>query len=145
MSTENNSQAMEIFPGLIVGGVWMLDDMLKMNPDVLVPLDFLQGWIWKTGFRGEIIYCPITDYSILPDDVLDKLTFTIAERIKNGQRAAVFCVGGHGRTGYVASCVLHLLGVKNPVAFLRENYHRKSVETAEQYEAVKRFIDRHTV
>ena len=145
MNSDCTTHATEVYPGLIVGGLWMLEDILNMQPDVLVPLDRLLGWVWDSGFRGEIIYCPITDYSILPDDVLDKITDTIVERIKKGQRVAVFCLGGHGRTGYVASCVLHLLGVKNPVAFLRENYHRKSVETAEQYEAVNRFIDRHTV
>ena len=145
MNSDCTTHATEVYPGLIVGGLWMLEDILNMQPDVLVPLDRLLGWVWDSGFRGEIIYCPITDYSILPDDVLDKITDTIVEHIKKGQRVAVFCLGGHGRTGYVASCVLHCLGVENPVSFLKEKYHCKSVETDEQYDSIKRFIDRHTV
>ena len=93
MNSDCTTHATEVYPGLIVGGLWMLEDILNMQPDVLVPLDRLLGWVWDSGFRGEIIYCPITDYSILPDDVLDKITDTIVERIKKGQRVAVFCLG----------------------------------------------------
>ena len=80
----------EIIPGLILGGIMDLENMINMKPDVLVPLDSLPGDVWDMGFRGDILYCPITDYSILPDDVLEKHVRQICERIKNGMRVAVF-------------------------------------------------------
>ena len=135
-------KAMEVYPGLILGGLWMLYDILKMEPDVLVPLDSLPGWVNEKNFKGEVIYSYIPDYGTLPDDELDELATGIAERIRNGKKVAVFCLGGQGRTGYVASCVLHLFGVQDPVLFLRKNYNPNSVETWEQMEAVQNFCSR---
>ena len=129
----------EIIPGLILGGIADLEEMICMQPDVLVPLDHLSGDIWDTGFRGEILYCPITDYSILPDDVLDWLIGQICLRLRNGKRTAVFCIGGHGRTGYIASCVLFQMGISAPITYLRTHYSRRAVETGEQELAVERF------
>ncbi len=136
-------QAKEVIPGLILGGLLDLEDMLKLHPDVLVPLDRLPGIVWDMGFRGEILYCPIVDYSILPDDVLDRLVEDILTRLEAGKRIAVFCIGGHGRTGYVASCVLAKLGYEEPVRFVRKNYSQYAVESLPQYEAIMRFVERH--
>lgn len=133
----------EIIPGLILGGIADLEEMICMQPDVLVPLDHLLGDIWDTGFRGEILYCPITDYSILPDDVLDWLIGQICLRLRNGKRTAVFCIGGHGRTGYIASCVLFQMGISAPITYLRTHYSRRAVETEEQKLAVERFCRVH--
>jgi Predicted protein-tyrosine phosphatase len=137
--------SVEIVPGLILGGLYNLEETMYMKPDVLFPLDRLPGWIWGTGFRGEIVYYPVTDYDILPDDVLDRLVDTLLGKMREGKRVALFCVGGHGRTGYVASCVLHMLGTKRPIAYLRDNYSYKAVETMEQQHAVERFQKRHPV
>ena len=133
----------EIIPGLILGGIMDLENMISMKPDVLVPLDSLPGDVWDMGFRGDILYCPITDYSILPDDVLEKLVRQISERIKNGMRVAVFCTGGHGRTGYISACVLFQHGIKNPIEYLRENYSPFAVESREEESAVDRFCRTH--
>ena len=133
----------EIVPGLILGGLRDLDDILAMNPNVLVPLDRLPGSVWETGFRGEILYCPITDMKILPDDVLDELIERILAQLTAGKRVAVFCVGGHGRTGYVAACVLFRLGYDNPIGLLRKEYNRSAVETEEQAHAVYLYCQRH--
>ena len=119
----------EVVPGLILGSLRALNDILDRKPDVLFPLDRLPGWVWETGFRGEIVYYPITDYEALPDDVLDGLVAAVLERLKAGKRVAVFCIGGHGRTGYVAACVLYRLGQENPIAFLRQNYSPSAVES----------------
>ncbi|MBO4651970.1 MAG: hypothetical protein J5649_01490 [Lachnospiraceae bacterium] len=136
-------QSVEIVPGLILGSIYNLEEILYMKPDVLFPLDRLPGWIWSFGYRGEVVYYPITDYNILPDDVLDKLVDELLARLQAGKRVGLFCVGGHGRTGYVASCVLHMLGTKRPISFLRDQYSMKAVETLEQENAVKRFQERH--
>ena len=133
---------MEIYPGLILGGIADLDAMLGMKPDALAPLDRLPGRVWQTGFRGEILYYPITDRDVLPDDVLEQLVAAIVERVRAGKRVALFCLGGHGRTGYVAACALHSLGVAEPLAFLRQRYSPGAVETDAQEAAVLRFIER---
>ena len=133
----------EVFPGLILGGINDLDAMLAMGPDVLAPLDRLPGRVWRTGFRGEIVYCPITDRDVLPDDVLDELVDGLVRRIRDGQRVALFCLGGHGRTGYVAACALFRLGIGDPLPFLWHNYSASAVETEAQVEAVRRYCRRH--
>lgn len=133
----------EIVTGLILGSLHGLKAILRMKPDALFPLDRLPGWIWEEGFRGPIVYFPITDCDVLPEDVLDELVDAILGFLRAGKRVALFCVGGHGRTGYVAACVLHRLGIENPIAFLRKNYSLSAVETEAQGEAVFRYIRRH--
>lgn len=130
----------EIIQDLYIGSVSDVDDMLDAGADVLVPLAYLDGDIWDMGFRGEIIYCPITDGDVLPDDVIYMLVEMIVSRL--GQhKVGLFCAGGHGRTGYVAACVLAELGVPDPIGYLRSNYSVKAVETEKQAQAVFRFIE----
>ena len=140
---DDKRRAVEIVPGLILGSLRGLPDILALKPDVLAPLDRLSGHVWDSGFRGEIVYCPVTDYGTLPDDVLERLADGLLERLRAGKRVAVFCVGGHGRTGYVAACLLHRLGQENPIAFLRRNYSPSAVESEEQEDAVVRYCNRH--
>ena len=121
--------------------------MIQMGVNVLVPLDSMSGGIWDTDFRGEILYCPITDYGVLPDDMLERLVENIIKRLDdniikrldNGKRLGMFCISGHGRTGYVAACVLKRRGVKNPIAYLHTHYCRNAVESDGQREAIERF------
>ena len=143
MDFDREHEAKEIVPGLILGGLRDLRQILAMEPEVLAPLDRLPGEVWESGFRGEILYYPITDLGVLPDEVLDKLVRELLERLKAGKRIALFCAGGHGRTGYVAACLLYLLGREDPVAYLRRCYSAQAVETDRQAEAVLRFCRRH--
>ena len=143
MAFERKHQTKEVIPGLMLGGIADLQGMLDWQPDVLVPLDHLPGYVWETGFRGEVLYYPIMDYCVLPADVLDRLVDAVTDRLRAGKKVAMFCIGGHGRTGYAASCILFQLGIENPVAFLRQNYSMSAVETDEQEEEVRRFCDRH--
>ena len=131
----------EIVPGLLLGGLRKMQAILDWKPDVLVPLERVPGYIWKEGFRGEIVYYPICDYGTLPDDVLERLVDEVVARLHAGKRTAIFCVGGHGRTGYVSACVLYRLGIGNPIVFLREKYSVFAVESSEQELAVERFIE----
>ena len=91
----------EIIPGLLVGSIDDVELMLHEGVDVLVPLAFLNGSIWSTGFRGEILYYPINDMGVLPEDVLRILVDRICSRMVEGKKVGVFCGAGHGRTGYV--------------------------------------------
>ena len=130
----------EIIQNLYIGSVCDVDDMLRAGVDVLVPLAYLDGSIWDMGFRGEIIYCPVTDGDVLPEDVIYMLVEMITDRL-GSHKVGIFCAGGHGRTGYVAACVLAELGVKDPIGYLRSNYSAKAIETEKQVQAVFRFID----
>ena len=136
-------QATEIHPGVILGGLRDLDDILAMKPDVLVPLDRLPGTIWEDGYCGEILYMPIVDQSILPEPVLESFIEQLLERICEKRRIAIFCIGGHGRTGYIASCLLYRLGIKDPITYVRKNYSLKAVETEEQEDAVQAYCRDH--
>lgn len=140
---ESEYIANEVIPHLMLGGLNELDFMLRWKPDVLVPLDRLPGFVWETGFRGEILYYPIPDFGILPREVLERLVSEVVERIKAGKRVAIFCSGGRGRTGYVAACVLFQLGkTTDPVTFLRQNYSLGAVETDAQEQEVEWFCHR---
>lgn len=133
--------AREVIPNLILGGLVNLEEILELEPDVLFPLDSLPGDVWDQGFRGEIRYFPIKDYGILPMDVLERLVKTIAGELDAGKRVALFCHGGVGRSGYVAVCLLHYLGIggEDPIAWLRESYNPNAVETVSQEESFRRF------
>lgn len=126
----------EIIPGLLIGCVRDVREMVMEGADVLVPLAFLDGSIWETPFRGEVIYCPIRDMKVLPEDVLHELVDKICSRLDEGKKVGIFCAGGHGRTGYVAGCVLARRGIKDPIGFLRRNYSSKAIETDQQADAV---------
>jgi len=104
--------------------------------DTLIPLHDLDAKIWDLGFRGEILYYPVKDYGTLPNDVLDDLVSIIIARIRNGKKVGLFCMGGHGRTGYVASIVLGKLGYKDPIQFLRANYCKEAVESNAQIQHI---------
>ena len=130
------SEMCEIIPGLLLGCVRDVREMVMEGADVLVPLAFLDGSIWETPFRGEVIYCPIRDMKVLPEDVLYELVDKICSRLDDGKKVGLFCAGGHGRTGYVAGCVLARQGIKDPIGFLRRNYSPQAVETEQQANAV---------
>jgi protein-tyrosine phosphatase len=60
-----------------------------------------------------------------------------------GERAEVACAGGVGRTGTALACLAVLDGVPaaDAVAFVREHYARRAVETRGQARFVERFGD----
>lgn len=114
----------------------------RIRVDTLIPLNDLDAAIWNLGFRGEILYCPIEDYRTLPDDVLNDLVSKILDRLSHGKKIGLFCMGGHGRTGYVASIVLGKLGYDDPIGFLRSNYCSKAVESNEQIRHIAEILEK---
>ena len=126
------SEMCEIIPGLVVGCAGDVGRMVREGADVLVPLAFLDGHIWETGFRGEILYYPIEDMKVLPADVLYELVDKICARLDEGLKVGLFCGAGHGRTGYIAACVLARHGIRDPIGYIRRNYSAKAIETERQ-------------
>ena len=109
--------------------------------DVLVPLAELEGSVWQRGFRGEILYYPISDFDILPSDILERAVQEIINRLDEGKKVCIFCLGGHGRTGYMTAAVLGRLGYDDPIAFIRSNYCKSAVETNSQVKHLADFLD----
>jgi hypothetical protein len=62
--------------------------------------------------------------------------------LSQGKRVAIFCIGGHGRTGYFASLVLGKLGIDDPIAHIREKHCKKAVEDQSQVEHIADFLNR---
>jgi hypothetical protein len=62
-------------------------------------------------------------------------------RRSEGERVEVACRGGRGRTGTALACIAILDGVPaaEAVAFVREHYHPRAVETPWQRRFVRRF------
>jgi len=133
----------EIYPHLFVGKNRDYRDFLDVPVDVLVPLDSLDGRVWDTNWRGEIMYVPIEDYDILPEDVLKSKADKVTRMVQAGLNVGIFCLGGHGRTGYFTAVVLGMLGQidPDPVTFLRKNYCEEAVETAEQRDHIAEVLN----
>ena len=134
------SECREIIPGLILGGVDDVESMVLRGADVLLPLAYMEANIWNTSFRGEVLYYPIKDRWVLPEDVLHDLVDKVCVRLDEGKKVGLFCAGGHGRTGYVAGCVLARKGIKDPIAHLRREYSSHAVETERQVEEIFAYI-----
>jgi len=130
----------EVAPNLWAGD-YFTDLELGAHCQVLVPLSQLDGRIWETGFRGEVLYYPIPDRGVLPLDVLRDLTEKIMERLRQGFSVGVFCCGGHGRTGYIlASVIGKLITSVDPIQYLRKELCPRAIESQEQIDSVAEFL-----
>lgn len=126
----------EIYPNLFISSERQIVKAIKEGQkfDVLVPLDSLDAGIWDyiTPEKTQIFYFPCPDYGILSNKNLDYLVTHIIRFLKKKKRVALFCLGGHGRTGYITACIIGKLGVQNPVQELKTKYCKKIIETSQQ-------------
>lgn len=133
----------EIFHKFYIGAKNQVKTMVQdIGVDVLVPLDSLQGDIWDWGFTGKICYYPILDFEDLPEDILARIVAEILENLEQGKLVGLFCLGGHGRTGYIAACVLGLLGIEDPIEYIRTNYCSKAIESNSQIRGISKFLNK---
>lgn len=132
----------EIIPNFFLGSSMESIAMVeKYHVDTLVPLDHLSPTVWDKGFRGEVFYYPCSDYGVLPVDIAEKVSNIIIDHIKEGKKVGLFCVGGHGRTGYIAAIVLGKMGFDDPISFIRKNYCDNAVESNIQIRQIAKIID----
>lgn len=110
--------------------------------DVLVPLNSLDGQVWDyiDPKKTKIFYFPCPDYGILPINCLDYLVTSIIKFLKERKKVALFCMGGHGRTGYIASCVLGKLKVLNPIEVIKKKYCENAIETISQFNSIEEYL-----
>ncbi len=84
------------------------------------------------------------DFGLPADPDAAVREFTQAWRLAAAERVEVACAGGRGRTGTALACLAILDGVsaRRAVAFVREHYHPKAVETIWQRRFIARFPPR---
>ena len=95
---------------------------------------------WEPTWSAELIEWE--DFGLPADPERASAQIRAAfERARAGERVEVGCAGGLGRTGTVLACMATLAGVppSEAVDWVRANYHRRAVETAEQADFVRRF------
>jgi len=79
------------------------------------------------------VHLPIRDFSVPEDDAaVEQALKESFEAALQGKPVYVGCMGGYGRTGLFLALLAKTAGVPAPVAWVRENYHRRAVETENQ-------------
>lgn len=133
----------EVTKGLLLAEEYRDVDMIKAGATVLVPLlSSLPKHMWNLGFKGRIHAIPIPNGGILPIDVLERSVDEIINLIEAGEKVGMYCYGGHGRTGYMAAAVLgKMYPGLDPIAFLRKFYCKNAVETKEQIQQLRSFLN----
>lgn len=92
-------------------------------------------------FGWEVRWVRWPDFG-LPADRLDARDALVeAWRRAATQRVEIACEGGRGRTGTALGCVAVLDGVpaRDAVAYVREHYHPRAIETPWQWRFVRQF------
>jgi atypical dual specificity phosphatase len=85
---------------------------------------------------------PVSDFSTPTPEQLDAGIAAIDEALANGQRVAVHCGAGLGRTGTLLACYLVAQGSTAQAAIQRVREVRPgSIETGEQSEAIRAFAE----
>ncbi len=130
----------EIIPGFFIGSAADAEEMVRRGVDVIVQLAWEDESIREAGFRGLLHFAYIEDGGIITDSELYRLVEEICGQLNRGRKVGMYCAGGHGRTGYVAACVLAEKGIRDPIGYLRSHYSPKAVETEVQAAAVFRYV-----
>ena len=89
----------------------------------------------------NVIHFPIVDFSV-PDDpqALHAVVSQVSEKIQQGERVAVHCYAGQGRTGlFIALLGRQLLGLNGDDAILWVRSYFPAIETKVQEKIVREF------
>lgn len=82
---------------------------------------------------GDEFLMPITDQKTPRDvEAFVILVDWVWGALGAGKKVHAGCIGGHGRTGLLVAALAHKMGEAHPIAWTRENYCDKAVESAEQ-------------
>lgn len=92
-------------------------------------------WPWK---KGTEIYFHVPDMGIPESaDEYKKLVGWAKQQVDAGKKVHAGCIGGHGRTGMFLAALVSAFGEKNAIAYVRDHYCKKSVESAKQVNFLK--------
>jgi len=94
--------------------------------------DYPSMYPWNDG--PIAVFFKIQDMSTPKDpDEFKKMIKWLADKVLEGEKVHVGCIGGHGRTGMVLSALVYeLTGNNDAIAYVREHYCEKAVETDTQ-------------
>ena len=134
-------------------GEWLHDDLLSLKKQGVSTLTCMldRDEIVELGLQEEKAICeqlglaylsyPVPDFGI-PEDIIlfKKLTQDLAKRVQQGQKVAVHCRAGIGRSSLtVASTMLHLgFSASDAFAHITKARGVKVPDTREQMEWVMR-------
>jgi len=82
---------------------------------------------------------PTVDFDVPPKAVLDAGLAQAVTLLLAGEPLYVGCMGGKGRTGLFMAVLAKVLGVVNPVEYVRAEYYAHAVETKSQYAYVTEY------
>jgi len=94
---------------------------------------------WQPPWPHDHVGWP--DFGVPEETAIRNALPSLLARARAGQRVEVGCIGGHGRTGTAVACLAVLTGCPagEAVAWVREHYCPRAVETPEQEAFVSRF------
>lgn len=95
-----------------------------------------RSWPWKKG--SEFLF-KITDMQA-PDNAEEftKLVAWTKKQLEAGLKVHCGCIGGHGRTGTFLAALVSEFGEADAIAYVRENYCQKAVESTVQVDFLKK-------
>ena len=97
---------------------------------------------WAPTWEAELMAWEDFGLPTDPDAATRQITAAY-RRAAAGERVEIGCVGGLGRTGTVLACMAVLAGVaaEHAVAWVREHYDPRAVETPDQAAWILRFAE----
>jgi len=120
---------------------------LRDDLDIYVSLDVGTAndprmYPWNHHKGPMFIFFRIPDMSVPsnPEEFV-KMVAWLRGKLEAGKKVHVGCFAGHGRTGMVlAALVKEVLGEEDAITYVRENYCKKAVESAEQVYFLKKYF-----
>jgi predicted TPR repeat methyltransferase len=108
-----------------------ISSRLENNPDRDFGL-YLDA-AWAPTWDAELVDWPDYGLPSEPEETARQIAAAF-RRAKSGELVEIGCIGGLGRTGTVLACMAILAGVQadQAVAWVRDHYDSRAVETAEQ-------------
>jgi len=125
----------ENHPALAVGGGRVIYGGSCLTPFV-TDADLYVGFDTGMGPSGaaQRILFEIIDMTPPQDaESFRALVANVSARLDRGEKVHVGCIGGHGRTGtFLAALVAYRRVSDDPIAYVRQHYCERAVETSEQ-------------
>lgn len=140
VSCYHGHKPLDVGDGRVIYGGSCLSPSVK-DADVYVGLDYgmqfkSPNWPWKKKSAIEEVQFRIMDQSVPPAYAVPdfhELIKWISGKLDEGKKVHVGCIGGHGRTGMVFAALVALRKASDdPIAYVRENYCDKAVESKAQ-------------
>lgn len=130
-----NHPALSLSDGLVIYGGSCISPRI-VDCDIYIGFDHgmtmtKRSLPWTEGYDVSF---PIPDAKV-PDDLDNfiKLVEWTADALREGKKVHAGCIGGHGRTGlFFAALVAHMGVDDDPIAYVRDNYCDKAVESKTQ-------------